>query len=267
MTTNVKKGNPFGTYEWAKDTLNFQTGCSNGCLYCYSRAMSIKYGQSDSNSWTNPTVRKHDLKKRIKKYDGRVMFPSSHDITPINLTESLDFIRKILTAGNEILIVSKPNLDCIKAICEQFKDYKGKILFRFTIGSVDDTVLKFWEPNAPNFKERFDSLKHAHKNGFQTSVSCEPMLDDNIDAVIKNILKYVTETIWLGKANGLIGVTGKGRLEFNGVDTPEVIKKAKELIAWQSDDKIIALYKKYRSEPKIRFKESIKRVLQNNKRT
>jgi len=93
------------------------------------------------------------------------------------------------------------------------------------------------------------------------------MLDDNIDAVIKKVSKYVTETIWLGKANGLIGVTGKGRLEFNGVATPKVIKKAKQLIDWQSDDKIIALYNKYKHEPKIRFKESIKRVLHKNKIT
>jgi hypothetical protein len=223
--------------------------------------MSIRYGRSDTASWTVPVIRQHDVEKKIKEFDSIVMFPSSHDITPNNLNESLTFISNILNAGNKILIVSKPHLECIKAICKQFKNNKNKILFRFTIGSVDDVVLKFWEPGAPDFKERYECLKYAFKKGFQTSVSCEPMLDNNIDNVIKKVSKYVTETIWLGKANNLLGKTGQGRLERNGVATPGVVQKANELNDWQNDDNMITLYNKYKTDPKIRFKESIKRII------
>lgn len=261
----TKKGSVAGTYEWSQHTLNFQTGCEHNCLYCYSKEMSVRYGRSDTASWTVPAIRQHDVIKKIKEYDSIVMFPSSHDITPNNLNESLLFISNILNAGNKILIVSKPHLECIKAICKQFKNNKNKILFRFTIGSVDDDVLKFWEPGAPDFKERYECLKYAFKKGFQTSVSCEPMLDNNIAAVIKKVIKYVTETIWLGKANNLLGKTGQGRLERNGVATPEVLQKANELNDWQDDANMIALYNKYKSDPKIKFKESIKRVLSKNK--
>ena len=256
-----KKGSVAGTYEWSQHTLNFQTGCEHNCIYCYSKEMSVRYGRSDTASWTVPAIRQHDVKKKIKKFDSIVMFPSSHDITPNNINDSLTFISNILNAGNKILIVSKPHLDCVKSICKKFKNNKNKILFRFTIGSVDDDVLKFWEPGAPDFKERYECLKYAFKKGFQTSVSCEPMLDNNIDKVIKKVSKYVTETIWLGKANNLLGKTGQGRLERNGVATPEVVQKANELNDWQNDDNMIALYNKYKSDPKIRFKESIKRVL------
>jgi hypothetical protein len=259
--TQTKKGSVAGTYEWSQHTLNFQTGCEHNCLYCYSKEISVRYGRSDTASWTVPYIRKHDVAKKIKDYDSIVMFPSSHDITPNNLNESLTFISNILNAGNKILIVSKPHLDCVKSICKKFKSNKNKILFRFTIGSVDDAVLKFWEPGAPDFKERYECLRYAFKKGFQTSVSCEPMLDNNIAAVIKKVSKYVTETIWLGKANNLLGKTGQGRLERNGVATPLVVQKANELNDWQNDDNMITLYNKYKTDHKIRFKESIKRII------
>jgi len=173
----------------------------------------------------------------------------------------LEFLRHILEAGNEVLIVSKPHLVCIKAICKEFEKYKDKILFRFTIGSADDAVLKFWEPNAPGFKERLACLKLAYKKGFGASVSCEPMLDNNIDKVIKKCSPYVTETIWVGKINHLIGVTGRGRLDFNGHNDPATLAKAEELVEWQSDENILKLVERYKNNPMIRWKESIKRII------
>lgn len=259
-----KNKSEWGTREWAPNTLNCITGCGNDCRYCYSKEMSIRYGRSTPGSWKNELVRKDDLSKHIKKYDARVMYPSSHDIRPEHLQENLEFLRHILEAGNEVLVVSKPHLVCIKAICDQFAEYKDKILFRFTVGSADDTVLKFWEPNAPGFKERLASLKWTHKKGFETSVSCEPMLDNKIDKVIKRVSPYVTETIWIGKINHLIGVTGRGRLDFNGHNDPVTLAKAQELIVWQSDDQIMKLYERYKNDPKIMWKESIKKVLVRN---
>jgi len=195
----------------------------------------------------------------------RVMYPSAHDIRPEHLQENMEFLSHILEAGNEVLIVSKPHLICIKEICKKFAAYKDKILFRFTIGSADDGVLKFWEPGAPGFKERIECLKWAHKKDFATSVSCEPMLDNNIEKVVKKVSPYVTETIWIGKINHLIGVTGRGRLDFNGHTDPGTLAKAYELIAWQLDENILKLYEKYKLDPKIMWKESIKKVIEGNK--
>ena len=167
-------------------------------------------------------------------------------------------------AGNEVLLVSKPHLKCIKRICDEVSDYKEKILFRLTIGSASDKVLKFWEPNAPDFSGRHTCLEFAFRQGFQTSVSCEPMLDNHIERVVNKAEPFVTETIWLGKINRLLGKTGKGRLEFNGELNEDTRKKAEELNAWQNDANMIKLFKKYQSNPKIRWKESIKHVLRKN---
>ena len=257
----AQKNHEWGTHEWSNHTLNCIAGCGNDCLYGYCKEMAVRFKQITAEEWKNEIVREHDLNKVIKKYDARVMYPSSHDIRPEHLTENMVFLKHILEAGNAVLVVSKPHLVCIKAICKEFDKYKDKILFRFTIGSADDTVLKFWEPGAPSFKERLDSLKWAHKHGFETSVSCEPMLDNNIDKVIKKVSPYVTETIWVGKINHLIGKKGRGRLDFNGHNDPATLAKAHELIAWQSDDKIMQLYNRHKNDPKIMWKESIKKIV------
>jgi DNA repair photolyase len=162
------------------------------------------------------------------------------------------------------MIVSKPHLVCIKRICKEFDKYKDKILFRFTIGSIDDKVLKFWEPNAPGFEERFACLKYALKHGFHTSVSCEPMLDNHIEKVIYKVNSYVTETIWIGKINRLLGTTGRGNLEFNGHLNSDTKEKALQLIEWQSDENIIKLYESLQNNPKIRWKSSILAILQKH---
>jgi DNA repair photolyase len=253
--------NKSGANEWAEIRLNFITGCKNGCKYCYIGSISGRFKKSNAADRKNERVRLHDLQKKIKKYDTLVMFPSAHDITPEHLEESITFLDKILKAGNEVLVVTKPHLQCVQRICQEFESYKEKIIFRFTIGSADDSVLKFWEPNAPSFKERFDSLKYAYGSGFQTSISCEPMLDNKVEAVIEKVLPYVTDTVWIGKAKNFIGKTGRGRLDFNGENDPVTLARAKELIEWQSDKNILELYNLYKDNPKISWKDTISKII------
>ncbi|WP_155303578.1 hypothetical protein [Desulfosarcina widdelii] len=71
--------------------------------------------------WPLERIREKDVIKPQKSYDGRVMFPSSHDITPANLDACMTVIGNLLGAGNEILIVSKPRFECIDRICREFQ--------------------------------------------------------------------------------------------------------------------------------------------------
>ena len=182
------------------------------------------------------------------------MFPSSHDITPNNLPACLQVLENLLKVGNEVLVVSKPHLDCIRAICQQFEGYRGKILFRFTIGARDDRVLSLFEPNAPGYQERKESLEYAHGHGFQTSVSVEPMLDPaNIDDLIADLLPFITDAIWIGKMNYL------GRL-YDKVG-PEVQTALKIIEDCQTDEKIRTIYARHRHNPKIKWKKGIKKIV------
>lgn len=251
------KINSNGTKEWSVKSANFITGCSNNCSYCFSRATAIRTKRKTQDNWKEEIVRHKDLNKNWKLVEGgRIMFPSSHDITPKHLQESIQFLRNILAPGNEVLLVSKPHLECIKSICDEFTEYKKKILFRFTIGSANDEVLKFWEQGAPSFTERIESLKYAYEAGYATSISCEPMLDNKISDVISAVRPYVTHSIWLGKMNEM-----KHRLTMNTALTQEVKDRANQLYAWQSDDNIKALYKAYKNDPLIRWKSDIKKIV------
>ncbi len=244
--------------EWAEKYENLFSGCSHDCKYCYAKSIAIHYKLNTPKNWKNEVVRNSDLlQKGFRKRNDLIMFPSSHDITPEHLQENIIFIGNILAAGNKILIVSKPHLDCVKLMCDAFIPFKANILFRFTIGSANSDTLRFWENNAPDFNERLDSLQYAFNSGFQTSVSCEPMLDDRIDQVIDQVLPYVTETIWIGKPNQLMG-----RLSMNGFKNDFVtMSRGRALMKLFSDKFILNLYARYKNNSKIMWKHSIKKVV------
>jgi DNA repair photolyase len=247
----------FGTHEWAVENANFISGCFHNCKYCYSKEMAIRFKRKTPLNWAVEDVDLKQLKIKRKKVDGLIMFPSSHDITPINLPYSIDFLQNLLVSGNKILVVTKPHLTVIKEICERFSSYRDNVLFRFTIGSKNSETLTFWEPNAPSFEERKECLIYAFSHGFSTSVSCEPMLDNSTDELVSELTPYITDSIWIGKANFLLR-----RLKMNGITDIETISKANELISSQSNDMIKKLYEKLKSNKKIKWKESIKKIVQ-----
>lgn len=257
MIDKVSEKPVFGTDEWAKETMNCIKGCSHDCKYCYAKEISLRRHKSNTpDSWRNEELKVEKLKKKFRKRDGRIMFPSTHDITPENLDHCVTFLDNILKPGNEVLVVSKPHLACIQVMCEKFMPYSQQILFRFSIGSCDDHVLRFWEPHAPSFEERLQSLTYAFRAGFNTSVSGEPILENNADDLIRRFLPLVTETIWIGKPNKLLY-----RLRMNGHDDDETMTMAKKLMEDLSDNYITDLYNRYKDNPKIKWKESIKKVV------
>jgi len=245
-----------GTREWAVASVNTVTGCSHDCRYCYAKYNACdRFKSITHEDWSNKKVRMTDvLKKRHKIDGGRVMFPTTHDICPDTLEPCITVIKNLLDVGNELLIVSKPHFVCIQEICGMFSDFKDKILFRFTIGSRDDMILKYWEPGAPCYAERLASLSLAKIQGFSTSVSIEPMLDpSNVISLVQSVYPDVTDSIWLGKMNNI-----EKRVKQ---ETAEDREQVKRIVDGQTDDNIKKIYEKLKSNNKVRWKESIKDVL------
>ena len=252
----IKEKQVFGTSEWATKNANFINGCLHDCKYCYSKEMAIRFKRKTTENWIDEELNVQQLNKKFKKTDGYIMFPSSHDITPINQEYTKIFLANLLKNGNNILVVTKPHLIVIKDLCKEFASYKDKILFRFTIGSNKTEILKFWEPNAPSFEERLESLKFAFSHGFKTSVSCEPVLDPEVKSLVDLVLPFITDAIWIGKPNFLLR-----RLKMNGVYDSESIQKAIKLNDSLSDSWVFDIYKCYRDYDKVKWKESIKKVV------
>ena len=125
----------FGTKDWTASTVNCCTGCANNCRYCYAKGMAIRFKRLTAEEWPIERVRQKDVDRPPRLYPGRIMFPSSHDITPSNFEACMTVLDKLIGGGNQVLIVSKPRFDIIREICLEFREDRGKIMFRFTIGA------------------------------------------------------------------------------------------------------------------------------------
>lgn len=241
-----------GTKEWAAVTVNCTIGCRNDCRYCYAKRISAQRRDIASYSeWRKEVKTRRNIKKEKTLHKGTVMFPSMHDITEDNLDVCIDVIANLLEAGNKVLITSKPRMRCIMELCETFKDYSHKILFRFTIGTSDNGLLHLWEPGAPKFEERVACLAYAKAKGFETSVSMEPMLNSlTIVEDAKILLPFVTDGLWIGKMN-------KIRDRVTGIPEDEI----RRVEAGQTDEEVRRIYNALKHQPKVRWKESFKEVL------
>lgn len=190
-----------GTKEWAVKNINFSKGCSNNCQYCYARRMANRFGWRKWENWSKMTNCAEMEEKRFKKTSGRIMSPSSHDITIHNLDLAKKVFYHILEAHNSLLIVSKPKYEIILELADHLADFKSQILWRFTIGTLDDNIREKWEPGAPTINSRLRSLEEMYKQYWHTSVSIEPFLGNDVIELINRLESFVTDTIWVGPMN------------------------------------------------------------------
>ena len=250
---NLSEKIPTGTKEWADHNVNCIKGCFNNCRYCYALLMAKRFGRATNNTWKNMIIRDDVVNKQFRKFSGRVMFPSSHDIFDLPDYEQACFsvLENLLKSGNDILVTSKPRLAIIKKIVKDFSDYEQQIQFRFTITSSDDQLLKFWEPNAPRFQERLKSLQYAFKKGYKTSVSIEPFLDFDPKPLVETISPFVTESIWLGMMNYI----PRNNVRKADASYYDLIRKN------YSEEHLKEIYEIFNNSPKIRWKDSIKTKL------
>jgi len=245
-----------GTREWAQSTVNCVTGCSHDCRYCYARHNAVdRFKRVAADSWSTMVVRDKDVQKNRGKKQGVIMFPSAHDITPDVLEPCLEVLKKLLDKDNEVLLVSKPHEAVIAEITKRFHSATDLLRFRFTIGSPDDTILKFWEPGAPTFEERRRALGIAFEAGFKTSISAEPLIDpDNVKTLWDELIPYVNWEFWIGKMN-------KANLRVD-VSDAETRKMMTPILEGQTDERVMGIYNMFKDEPLVRWKDSYKEVLE-----
>lgn len=252
-----------GTREWSDSSVNLQLGCEHGCRYCYARHNAVMFRKwCTDEQWLDPVIIKSKVTRSFLKRAGIVMFPTTHDITMRNIMESVCVLRKLLEAGNKVLLVSKPNIGCISNICEEFQGYLKQLIFRFTIGSMDNQVLSFWEPNAPCFEERWTSLIYAFSHGYRTSVSCEPFLDGEhgkLIALYERTKPYINtiDGFWIGKLRKF-----DKRVDMAKVTSEEEDRFVKPLKAAQTDESIWAIYTQLQNERIVQWKDSIRAVIE-----
>lgn len=254
MESFTQDRNGTGTREWSEFSYNIGFGCSHDCRYCYARSNAVdRWKRIKPEEWTTERINQRAIKRNWIRRIGVIMYPTTHDITPFYLEPSIDVLKKMLTAGNNVLIVSKPHMECVVKMCDELERWKKQILFRFTIGSMDAELCKLWEPGAPGPMERWNCLKLAYNTGFNTSVSIEPNLGGTGNAidVVNWVYGFVTHDIWIGKMNKI-----ETRVPANMQREIERIRIA------QCDESTMLLYENLKNEPKVRWKDSIKKIMQ-----
>lgn len=248
-----------GVGEWAGYRCNIGTGCSHGCLYCFAENFATRFHRVDGSDGWREEVARDVSTADCKKYSEPIMFPTTHDVTPEYLPAYRCHLYNILSAGNTVVIVSKPHEESIRAICTEFSSFRNNMTFRFSIGGLDNEAMRIWEPGTPALTERLKCLRLAFELGFRTSISAEPMLGNRLDAeqLYYVVEPFVTEDIWFGKMNNA------GRLKKNG--DPEIVRRVNELTSTQSDAEILQLVETLNGLPKVAWKDSIKDVIKKYK--
>ena len=248
-----------GTREWAETTVNCIVGCSHDCRYCYARYSAVdRFHHVKRGDWTKERVREEAVSRNWGYRHGVVMFPSAHDITPNTLEPCMAVLRKLIAAGNSVLVVTKPHLEVVRAICVEFAKNVNRPTFRFTIGSCNEKKLAYWEPGAPTFRERLKALKYAFNAGFKTSISTEPLLDpEDPYPLFKKLIPYVNGEFWVGKMR-----KHETRVDLETDEDREMLAK---IIEFQTDEHIMkGIVGALGGHPQIRWKDSIKEVIERN---
>ena len=188
-----------GTKEWANSNVNVYFGCSNDCLYCYAKDNAWRFKRiQNKDEWKRMLPKEKVINKGYRKRNGRIMFPTSHDITLESKENCEIVLNKLLEAGNAVLITTKPCFEIVKDWCDRLQCFRDQIQWRFTITSLDLRKSEFFEPNAPCPNERIEALNYAYMAQYKTSVSIEPYLDEDLDPLIRIIDYLCTESIWIG---------------------------------------------------------------------
>lgn len=245
--------------QWTHASYNImQTNyaCRNDCVYCYVKPMNLRFGRDIEDIEDVFRVADNKVTKKWTKSNKpmRYMFPSTHDIFPEMVEDYIAVAKNIMNAGHTLLCVTKPRIDSVRRLCDEFNEYKDKLTFRFTIGSDDNTILKLWEPNAPTFEERVSALKLAYQNGYKTSVSMEPFLSDPVRTIDK-VKDYVNDHIWIGAMNYMASMEAISDAEKHRVN---------ELY---TQENLMQIVSKLRKNDNVYWKSSVFSILLKSKKT
>jgi DNA repair photolyase len=224
-------------------------GCVSNCRYCFSKTNKIRKGLKTSENWKDEVLIGRTIGDSYPRQTKQVMYPASHNLSPTFLNPSLTFIEQILKGGNSLFVVCKPYFPVIQRIVTEFKTFLPKITFSFTITSVDESTLRFWEPGAPDFEERLESLKYARSAGFRANVFCQPILDEDPASLFEKVSRIASQ-IRVGKFHFPIW-----RLQMNGETNPEAFGRARDLERAQDDRWVNDLLTRYPRNQKQIFLE------------
>jgi hypothetical protein len=175
--------------------------CSHGCLYCYNPP-----GAQDGPVLKDNVLNrlKDDLKKlkEIIKRGERLEFTFVGDLYDSALDKvQAGVSRKCLEACKEVGISFQVLTKNGKDASKDFDLYGPEDLFGVTLTCDNDDDSLKWEPGAPLWIDRIESLKLAKSRNIKTWVSFEPVLDPEQTLHLIELVAPYADKIKVGKLN------------------------------------------------------------------
>ena len=171
--------------EYSPWAVNFYTGCSNDCEYCYCKRGVMSHVWS-----TTPKLKKcfrneeHAVRTLFKEVEKNidelrkkgVLFSFTTDpMLPETRTMTMGCLEGLLRYNIPVKLLTK-KADWVWEFQGRLMDYplhrfRDNIAFGFTLTGHDDQ-----EPNASTNEERIKAMKELHQLGYRTWASIEPVI-------------------------------------------------------------------------------------------
>jgi len=201
--------------EYGDLALNIYTGCSFGCTYCFAPAVLKK----DRDTFHNSVKTRDNLLEKVE-HDCK----SGLIDRPVHLCFTCDPYQDIdvrLQLTREVLkLFKKYNINFqmltkggMRA-ARDFDLYKPGDSFGSTLTFLPyNQFAGYWEPNAPNNGDRYESLLIAHEEGIRTWVSLEPVIypEDSLE-----IIKWTHDYVDLYKVGTINYDSRKKEIDWKG---------------------------------------------------
>jgi DNA repair photolyase len=197
------------------DGLTFSTGsaCAYSCAFCYVPDLMRKNPHKipEETDHAAIVIRRRgaiDLIRRQLSYkDGRPKFTDPSDQRVIyssplvDVAANMDLVRETIEACRTILeltpwhirLLSKSNL--LPKAAEALRDYRGRMIFGVSTGTLDDTLAGAYEEGTPMVSKRIASLHWLQDNGFRTFGMICPSLPLFDEADYRTFAEDCTETL------------------------------------------------------------------------
>ena len=196
--------------EYSPLALNYMSGCSHNCDYCYVPNMLCRFNKSYNHSnCVSPKQNSIDIiEKSAKKYEkcnNQILLCFTGD--PY-CNESVDFTYNVLNVLNKyrhkVAILTKGGNNILKH-ADLFKKFEDRIKIGATLTFDNESDSLNYESGAASPNERISSLKKISELGVKTWASFEPVIIPEQSLNLIEKIEFI-DHVKIGKINNYKGI-------------------------------------------------------------
>jgi len=194
--------------EYSPLALNYLTGCTHGCKYCYVPAMNSRFNSSYCHKEFVSNVNYTEIEKSIMKLSNKnKQILLSFTTDPYQEKESGETreVIKLLTKYNCHFSILTKNPEKFNRDIDLVSGYPY-----FKIGStltfLNDNDSLEWEPGAPTSYKRLFALKNIAKQNIKTWISFEPVIKPDDSLQFLRLASSFVDHVKIGKINNYQGL-------------------------------------------------------------